>query len=312
MAQIAIGRFIGNGYVINNPIFIDFIFIPENSNEVLSFFTLQVTDASTMENESINISPIPGQNRATIDISDLIKSFFPKPEHDTNYSTVSFVDNNRRAFNFLFIANYIVSGSGFSVLATMNNRVFFRAGYDNNKKENQYLTPNTVLRRTELLPYWTGYPVAEYYIDGDRKIVKNPIIGTIANKERRTVFNCDNYYVKFLNSMGGYSYWLFQGMTVNKTTTNLGYSNVFNDFHDFGNKTKRTISLYSKVPARFYPLMEDLVESREIYIYNFEGITWQPIKNENNKTERNDNKKNYEVRLNFELISGYNPSGWSR
>lgn len=312
MAQVTVDGLSSNGYVINNPIFLNLNFISSEINDELLFFTIKITDASTQENIEIKIAPIPNNNTLKVDISDLVKAFFVKPKHNENYLTSSFFENNRKVFNFFFTASFFNYGSEFSVVHTLNGKVFFRAGFDNNKVVNQTLTQGTILRRTETLPYWASYPTAEYSIDSEMKIVKNPLIDSVENKERRIAFNCNNYYVKFLNSLGGYSYWLFQGMTVNKTTTNLGYSNVFNDFHDFGNKTKRTISLYSKVPARFYPLIEDLVESREIYLYNFEGVTWQPIKNENNKTERNDIKKNYEVKLNFELISGYNPSGWSR
>lgn len=200
MAQLTVDGLSSNGYVINNPIFINLNFISSEINDELLFFTVKITDASTQENIEVKVAPIPNNNTLKVDISDLVKAFFEKPKHDENYFTTSSVENNRKVFNFFFTASFFNYNSGFSVVSTLNGKVFFRAGFDNNKVVNQTLTQGAILRRTDVLPYWSGYPTAEYSIVSGMRIVKNPIIDSVEDKERRVVFNCNNYYVKFLNS----------------------------------------------------------------------------------------------------------------
>ncbi len=298
-----------NGLFINNPIITD-VYFNSSGNEALSFFTIQITNASTTQDSGIiKIYPKLNSNTIKIDISPILKSMFRRPKHNTNYTTISDDSNNREVFNFRFIANYTIDGVPFSQILILNNKTFFRGGYRSNS-QNHDSAVGSYLSPIDITPYWVGYPVASYQVALDYKIIKNPGIASLQNRESRVQHACNNYYVKFLNSLGGYSYWLFQGLTEAKSTTNLGSSNVFNNFHDFGNTVERNVSLYSKVPARFYPLMEDLADSREIYLYNYSLAQWYPIKNNNNKTDKNENKKIYEVRFSFELASSYNPSAW--
>lgn len=308
MAVTVIG-FEKNGLFINNPILLDLTFEPSGGEGNL-YFTIRVTNASTTENSGIiKISPKNYANTARIDISPLLKSMFRNPDNNTNYTNISEESSSRAVFNFQITANYIVSGIPGSQTTTINNRSFFRGGYRANL-ENHNANIGSYLSPVDVLPYWNGYPIASYKVGENFEIIKNPDISGVVAKELRIKPACNNYYVKFLNSLGGYSYWLFQGLTESKSTTNLGYSNVFNRVNDFGNTIKRNVTLYSKVPKRFYPLMEDLADSRNVYLFNYSNMAWYPIINENNKTERNDYKKNYEVKFNFELVTNYNPSAW--
>lgn len=310
MAAISVYGLSSNGYYIYNPIFIEVNFTP-SAGEVMNFFVIKIVSASDSSiNSEIKVYPKTDQNSVKLDISGTVKSFFKKPVNNTVY-VGSFEENsNREVLNFTFTAHYLFEGTPMQKIRTEGGYRFFRGGLNNNSLNNQTAAVGSVLRKSEKLPYWSGYPTAEYTVNENFGIVKNTVIDTIENKERRIVTGCNNFYIKFLNSLGGYSYWLFQGLKESKNTTNLGYSNVFNEFKDFGNRVERKVSVYSKVPARFYPLIEDLVESSSIFLYNYSDMTWYPIKNENNRTEFDVYKKNYEVKLNFELISNYNPTIW--
>lgn len=297
----------GNGIFINNPILVSAIFTQSGNPVPLKFLVVRITNASTQEFTEIKTYPLFGDNKVRIDLSPILKSMFKKPVHDTSYSIVTDESNNREVFNFSFIGNYEISGIPYSQILNINNKAFFRGGYRTNL-QNHGSVIGSRLNSTPVIPYWSGYPVAEYKVITDFKIEKNPIIDNISDRERRYVKGCNPVYVKFLNSLGGYSYWLFEGLTNNSNTNNLGYSNSFNETIDFGNDLKRSLQLYSKVPVRFYPLMLDLIESQEIYVYNYAYQPWARIINNNNSLSENDAKKNYEVKLNFEVVSNYNPS----
>lgn len=303
---IIVGGFNSDGYFINSPVFIDISFVPQGG-QVLSYFTLKITN-SQQNSGDIKIYPRPGSNSVRLNLSPVLKSMFKTPKHNTNYSNVVIENSAKEVFNFLFTANFKVSDIDFSEVLTVQNRTFYRGGLNNNNFYNHTAAIGRILRKTEILPFWNGYPTAEYTIDENRNIVKNPLMQEVSNKEFRLIHGCNNQYLKFLNSLGGYSYWLFEGSTESKSTSNLGYSNTFNNAVNFGNEVTRNLQLYSKVPSRFYPLIQDLVESPEVYIYNFSDMDWYPIINKNNTADKNNAKKSYEVKLNFDVVSNYNPS----
>lgn len=302
MALIVIGLD-GNGFLINSNIYAN-LSINDAGAEVL-FYNIRITDASNPQKfQEVKVYPKQG-NSLRVNLSPMLKSLFKKPNHNINYSAVS-QTNTFEIFNLRFECSFLVSGFPFSNILTINNKTFIRGGYRSNL-QNHSSVIGTVLSPVETIPYWSGYPIAEYKIISGFNIEKNPFIDSFTSKELRYFKGCNPTYVKFLNSLGGYSYWLFEGLTNNTSTSNAGYSNNFGEVTDFGNTVNRSIQLYSKVPARFYPMMLDLIESSEIYVYNFGYQTWARIINNNNSLSENDAKKSYEVKLNFEVVSNYNP-----
>lgn len=293
----------GNNYYINNDIYVHLSISELNAIPVN--YEVKITNAETQQNETVKIYP-KADGSVMFNLSPALKSLFKKPEHNTSYQLEELTDNAcRNVFNFLFISRYTISDVPFEDITTLTGKVFLRGGFIGNNS-NIILSLGTVLNSSEIMPYWSGYPVAEYKLLSSG-ISKNTFLDSIENKELRYFKGCNPTYLKFLNSKGGYSYWLFEGLTDNKGTSNLGYSNNFGKVTDFGNTVNPSIQLYSKVPARFYPLMLDLIESPEIYIYKSSN-EWERIINNNNSLSRNEAKKSYEVKLNFERISNYKPS----
>lgn len=298
----------GNGYYINNNIIVSLD--TDNAGAEVLFYNIRITDASNPQKfQEVKVYPKQG-NSLSVNISPMLKSLFKKPNHNINYSGIS-QTNTFEKFNLRFESSFIVSGFPFSNILTINNKTFIRGGYRSNL-QNRSSVIGRVLSPVETIPYWSGYPIAEYKIVSGFNIEKNPFADSFTSKELRYFKGCNPTYVKFLNSLGGYSYWLFEGLTNNTSTSNAGYSNNFGEVTDFGNTVNRSMQLYSKVPARFYPMILDLIESPEIYVYNNsidseKKDTFVRIINNNNSLSENDAKKSYEVKLNFEVVSNYNP-----
>lgn len=292
----------GNGYYINNDIYVD-LSINDVNSQVL-YYTIRLTNSSTAETSGdIKVYPkLDGTLK--LNITPLVKSMFKVPTHNTNYSNVITDNSNRELLNIRVYVAFEVASVQSSYTQDFNSKSFFRGGEIGNKN-NLTTSVGEVLRVVETLPYWSGYPTAEYKVTSGYNVEKNPLMDNVVDKELRITKGCNHVYLKFLNSKGGYSYWLFEGLTENKGSSNAGYSNNFGVVLDYGNSVSPSIQTYSIVPKRFYPLMLDLIESSEIYLY--EDNNWERIINDNNKLDRKEYKKNYEVKLSFERVSNYNP-----
>jgi|AntDeeMinimDraft_5_1070356.scaffolds.fasta_scaffold02216_6 hypothetical protein len=311
-----------NFYLANNPIYLSISGIDDRTPYIdyfISVYDNQGSITSTSKPQrSYNLN-----NTLSVDIAPLIKSFMSEPNHNTNYTEL-----NPFPFYFNHIKinitvreyeykNTVVSDpeGGLDRIVfsteivntdTISNKTFIRGGkrtYDNNIN----LGNATNLIVTDKIPVWSGLPVDYYYTNLQDGIVKTNIIpGEL--KDERTVKGCESIYVKFLNSLGGYSYWLFENSEVQERNSNLGSIRRQLDVLDLGNESEETITLISKVPQRFMPLMKDLIVSPEIYRYEKENQEWHRLSSDNNRITTNPFEVNTKVKLKFNPYSNYNPA----
>jgi hypothetical protein len=311
-----------NFYLANNPIYLSISGIDDRTPYIdyfISVYDNQGSITSTSKPQrSYNLN-----NTLSVDIAPLIKSFMSEPNHNTNYTEL-----NPFPFYFNHIKinitvreyeykNTVVSDpeGGLDRLVfsteivntdTISNKTFIRGGkrtYDNNIN----LGNATNLIVTDKIPVWSGLPVDYYYTNLQDGILKTNIIpGEL--KDERTVKGCESIYVKFLNSLGGYSYWLFENSEVQERNSNLGSIRRQLDVLDLGNESEETITLISKVPQRFMPLMKDLIVSPEIYRYEKENQEWHRLSSDNNRITTNPFEVNTKVKLKFNPYSNYNPA----
>jgi len=311
-----------NFYLANNPIYLSISGIDDRTPYIdyfISVYDNQGSITSTSKPQrSYNLN-----NTLSVDIAPLIKSFMSEPNHNTNYTEL-----NPFPFYFNHIKinitvreyeykNTVVSDpeGGLDRIVfsteivntdTISNKTFIRGGkrtYDNNIN----LGNATNLIVTDKIPVWSGLPVDYYYTNLQDGIVKTNIIpGEL--KDERTVKGCESIYVKFLNSLGGYSYWLFENSEVQERNSNLGSIRRQLDVLDLGNESEETITLISKVPQRFMPLMKDLIVSPEIYRYEKENQEWHRLSSDNNRITTNSFEVNTKVKLKFNPYSNYNPA----
>jgi hypothetical protein len=311
-----------NFYLANNPIYLSISGIDDRTPYIdyfISVYDNQGSITSTSKPQrSYNLN-----NTLSVDIAPLIKSFMSEPNHNTNYTEL-----NPFPFYFNHIKinitvreyeykNTVVSDpeGGLDRIVfsteivntdTISNKTFIRGGkrtYDNNIN----LGNATNLIVTDKIPVWSGLPVDYYYTNLQDGIVKTNIIpGEL--KDERTVKGCESIYVKFLNSLGGYSYWLFENYENEEGNDNLGSILRQSSILDLGSEYNSDLELISKVPDRFIDLIKDLIVSKEIYLYNQETQAWMRILSNNNKIKTNPFDVNTKVKLKFAIPTRYNPS----
>jgi len=277
-------------YYANNTIFVQI-----NESAPFDYFTVKIGSFETM-----TLTPISGKVR--IDISSYIKSLLPKLNGDNNLISMSI---NVMSHLKLLNATQIVS-------STTITKYFLRGGIRGNRS-NVNAQPNVNLKVTENLPYWKGYFRTVSFIDTLRNpnTIRHSLLNpdTIRGVEQRKIKGCNPTYVMFLNSLGGYSYWMFEGITDQQKNSNLGVINN-NVTIDLGNTFEQEIELYSKVPKAYIALMQDLIISPEIYIYSLgeSGVEWTRYTSKNNTLEVNPAKNAQSVKIKLEPFNQFNPS----
>ncbi|MDV4023895.1 hypothetical protein CMT52_17475 [Elizabethkingia anophelis] len=121
--------------------------------------------------------------------------------------------------------------------------------------------------------------------------------------------NCDYKIVKFLNSLGGYQFYVFEkfeiksktksGKTIPKITGALRQDN----FRNLSIDTERTITFKTRTPFNVQEVITDLISSLEVYLYNPDGeddnAKWERLKLENNDSIENNYDRMYENNIEY-------------
>lgn len=149
------------------------------------------------------------------------------------------------------------------------------------------ITENSRLGECKKTTYFKDYPQKDLYIE---KIQGN-VPFRMQNKERtsetkevaRIVEEC-GIFLRWRNTYGGWSYWLFsQDYTEDVKTKSLGSALIgrtyvglkYNSFYPFGTTSKKTWTLTSEIPVLDYEFEEvkSLFVSPEIYLWKGKKIT---------------------------------------
>ena len=290
----------GNGYLSNNPI------IVQIGDDVVYYFRISFSKDNGATYLDFQLTPI--NKRARINITPIIKGMFPNLNQNNQNLLV-----NIKISTIVLVSDPITGNTNESILNTVTmNKSFIRGGVRGNGR-NLTLPVGAVLNpdRNIYTPYFPGYPneVSSIINDnGNLWIAKQNINPLAPNVIKRREKGCNSTYVKFLNSLGGYSFWLFEGNTYEEKNTNSGIINNLSII-DLGNEVQEELELYSKVPRNFISIMKDLIISPEIYIYSLteQGETWSRYYSGSNTIEINPVKTSQEVKIKLKPFTNYNP-----
>jgi hypothetical protein len=299
-----------DGYLINNDIYLESpSYISPLGFDLTTYYAITFKNLTTQAvTRPIEVYPLPGLG-IKLNLAPVIKSLFSYPETNNDYTTlVPFeINTNYLAFEINIKRYHTTDTSNVEVYEeTTISKSYIRGGRRTNES-NITLPVGSILRPTTALPIWAGYPVAEYKLKAGYKIEKINNLNDVALKERLSVKGCNPTYIKFLNQYGAYSYWLFEGLTDKPDGTSLGYANNLGEVTDLGKEYEQSSTVYSKVPAKWLPIILDLIISPEVLLYTGSN-TWQRIVLDSNKIEENSYKKVYETKLNYKKVTNFNPS----
>lgn len=281
-----------NYYLANNP-----IYITVRETSPWDYVTVKVGNLPVA-----TVTPI--DNEVRFDIAPFIKSLMPNVSFNVS-------DNILSAEVRVTTFRRLLNNEGLLVSQETFNKTFIRGG-NNRNLPNYNVSANQILKVTDKLPYWSGYgarysrmiqagsinTIREYLLDHPQDILEI---------ERLSVKGCNPKFVKFLNRLGGYSYWLFEVSETTLTNNDLGTINN-NYIADLGYSYNEEIELYSKVPERYMALMEDLIFSPSTWLFEKEANKWHRVKLSNNNVKINRANKAQEFRIKIKPFTNYNPS----
>lgn len=292
-----------NRFLAGNPIPVN-ISLSGADFETGSFITMSATKMITHPGDVatvFNIKLYPGPKGIDIDLAPIIKGLLPNP-----YIPTTSYQNplpNYQNISIYFSENQ--TDTSFSV----GNKMFIR-GYKREKSSTAFTLPtNAKLNPADRLPVWQGYPTARFWID-DADTMQSSIVVTGDDvKQMRIPTTCDPFYVRFLNSLGGYSFWMFNAWEWGTKEKEVGVieRTVSNDNRSLGFKEENTITADTRVKREFYPLIRDLIASPVIQVLDKFGEDWNKIEIKGQSISENNYDDLIEVTVNFDLMLGNKP-----
>lgn len=254
--------------------------------------------------------------RVVFNLSPTLKTLFSNPKANNNYSTRTVSLDNMNLFQFSFWQNdpqtlqraftfkkHIIRGGSLDFLA------------------NSHLTKGQILSPISVIPYWEGYPIAEYSVNFYRDIY-NIYITKEPNKnrfkspiEKQKANNCEGLYVKFLNSLGGYSYWLFDSVQTKVMAKGTEVINNFSNKKSLGQTATTEQTATAKVHKKHLPILQDLIFSSDVYYLAKHQSTqvrelhnFQKIYVKDNEITYNNYQNIIEVTVTFSSFTNFNPT----
>jgi hypothetical protein len=123
---------------------------------------------------------------------------------------------------------------------------------------------------------------------------------------------CKGIKVRFLNQYGTYSEWYFNNYEINKTTKHTDviekFTTIWNGeiFKDIGSKVEKSITVKDAVPRRYNELMDHLIISRDIHI--FEDGFYRKVILTNSKWYENSRENTFRHSIKFDYPNVLNPT----
>lgn len=153
---------------------------------------------------------------------------------------------------------------------------FIRGGVNKKGSRNWYLSSSAILVVGKWVE-WSGIntPGNPSRIQGNGIVEFAPSSDIVYNYFLPG--NCNYKIVKFLNSLGGYQYFVFEYNETELTTKGLGTLPIvadelkFDTVRSLGIQETETITLKAKTPAEIQEVFLDLMKSIDIYIYEPSG-----------------------------------------
>lgn len=304
-----------NYYYVNNPIWVRvFDYVP-------SITTIRVTVsianvATQISGNVVTLELADFNGEVFFDASTIAKGFMPFPEFEPNAAEGA-ETNNIIQLSF-YIETVDLNGN------TQGNKVrvknFIRGGIRDGY--NATATDGMVLKESREIPRWPGFPIRFYKISGN-KIVSSLFFDPDFTEQMRTI-GCDGAYIAFLNSKGGYSYWLFEKYRLTLETKEAEKVTRMRGFDSLGEDNTYSISVESRVPRKYYGIMRALSQSPEVYIYDLsskfdlgfdntfeqEDIqeNWKKIHSKGNSFDWSGTEEVKKVSFDFEMVFSENTS----
>lgn len=265
----------------------------------IAYLELAVKNLSTLKDlPALRLYPSPS-NDFHFNICLPVRSLFPYPSH--------IVVNSLQFFEFTFTVKFDEESIPDEVL-TMS-KFFIRGGRNKNVNDEWYLSPSQELIVGRWIDWGLYLPQFARRIQGALLVEFIP-----ANQFKMKLRNNCNYkMIKFLNSLGGYQFYVFESFEIKtKSKSSKTISRIANRLREdnalnVGVDVERTIEFTAKTPFEIQDVITDLISSFEILMYNPDGTddfaSWDRLILESNDSIENNFDRVYENKLKFSFAN---------
>ena len=303
-------------YYVNNPIWVEIYNLTGFSKVDIEF-----TDYYN-PNETYLITLDVFNDRALLNLASVGKSMMALPRLDQIYDGAG-LQNNRKAVNLNFMAYNV--GDDEPTLFKTKVITFVRGGFPFGN--NIHLQDGAELIESEKVPVWNGLPSMYAEIVGT-EIMQ---VGMPPNNKMdlRKPIGCDSVYLGWLNSKGGYSFWLFENWQMklksDKQDTLDYYRQSYEgqNFQTLGASSNYSLTVETRAERQYYNHFLSLVNSPDVWIFQPEkiigwygninsvmppvnGLTWRRINNNGNSFDWNGYEDVQDLSLNFDFVNTEN------
>lgn len=293
----------GNLYYIDNKINVKI----KATTKPIRSVSLSVVNYANSKTVNLPLLYPDANQEVLLDLSRIIKALFTLPQIGDDYTSNTVQLNNQVNEITITITALYEDGDNSSSTFTKN---FVRGG-NFTHKTNQMAVKNEILVPTEEIPFWDNYPFSYCKINNSNKIIKYNRVDGFGSTDLRVVWlpvpNCDGAYIRFLNSKGGTSYWLFDGYNDTIDINHYGEVDNLQRRVDLGSRSSVAMQVSGKVADKHYLLMRDLITSP--YIHLWRGGEWVQIYSDgNNKWQDPSGKSAHKVSYRFNFFNQNNRS----
>ena len=234
------------------------------------------------------------------DIRPYIKGLLPDPY----VPGTSIMDPTPNYQNFTITFQESASDSS----QTFTGKTFVRGFRWERTGSSQTLGSSEVLSPTDRIPVWTGWPSSYSYMESNQ-IRTSPIVPSDLVRQMKEPTACDPLYLRFLNSLGGYSYWMFLSWERRTESDQVGtiVQPTFPGDKNLGYGTNVTITADTRAKREFFPILKALLVSPVVQAYDVNANRWDKIEPSNGAFTENNYEDLVEASFTFDSALNVDP-----
>lgn len=237
-----------------------------------------------------------------INMTTVVRSLFDAPKHD------SLPLNTLAKFEIKFDVSFV----GAFPNEIENIEKYFIRGHTQNKVANTYINLNANLL----------IGVAKFYTNGITNFNKSNLLEFNIQREQNAIVeksnftqpisDCNYKIIKFLNSIGGYQYFLFEDFEIKESAKPLKnvpkITNDFNDtaFQSLGTELKKEIELITENSAEDQIIITEIVNSFDVLMWDSTAQIWIKLVPNANVTTTNTWDNRYKNKIKFDFYNEVN------
>ena len=260
------------------------------------------TNLSTSQTlKKLVLYPRP-ENNFIFNCSEPVRALFPEPNHLAN--------NNLQQIVIAFTAFYVDENTPNDAQSVQR---YFIRGYRKKAAQNEWYLSASEELIIKPWPQWWGIT-----LPGFAQRIQGASITEYVPTDTKTIRpkDCDYKIIKFLNSLGGYQYFLFESWEIKEKVKSVGDRKQVqlrlrdDNFRSLGLKTEEEIILKTSTPFDLQNIALDLMRSSEVYMYDQNGndnqSRWIRLQPESNDSVKNNKDLSYDNELTYNIINSVN------